>query len=104
MNITMQWQTIKLKLSVNDIQFNILCVYRSPSGDIDLFLSSLDSILTDDRKLSGYYMIISDLNINIVGTKLINNDCLDMLSEYGFRSFINVYTITPVGCAHSCLV
>jgi len=94
---------IKLKLSVNDIQFNILCVYRSPSGDIDLFLSSFDSILTADRKLSGYYMIIGDLNINIVGTKQINNDYLDMLSEYGFRSFINVYTRTPVGCAHSCL-
>lgn len=81
---------IKLKLPVNDIQINILCVYRSPSGDIDSFLSSFDSILTADRKLSGYYMIIGDLNINIVGTKLINNDYLDMLSEYGFRSFINV--------------
>lgn len=43
-------------------------------------------------------MIIGDLNINIVGTTAINNEHLNMLSGYGFRSLINVYTKTPIGC------
>lgn len=34
---------------------------------------------------------------------VINNDYLVILSEHGFRSFINVYTRIPDGCTHSCL-
>lgn len=38
-----------------------------------------------------------------MGTKAIKNENLDMLSGYGFRSFINVYTRTPITCTHSCI-
>jgi len=93
---------LKLKLTINDTHFNILCVYRSPSSDIAEFLISIDNILKADCKLNGYYMIIGDLNINVVDN-IINNDYLDILSAHGFSSFINVYTRTPLGCSHSCL-
>lgn len=59
---------LKIKLTAfNNTYFNILCVYRSPSNDIEEFLMSIDNILKADCNLSGYYMIIGDLNINIVG-------------------------------------
>lgn len=48
-------------------------------------------------------MIIGDLNISIIGVNVINNDYLDILSEHGFRSFIDVHIKTPLGCTHSCL-
>jgi len=66
-----------------------MCIQISSSG-IAEFLISIDNILKADCKLSGSYMIICDLNINIV-EKIINNDCLNILSAHGFRSFINIY-------------
>lgn len=61
-------------------------------------MTTIDNILKAEGNVNGYFMIISDLNINIVGTTAINNEYLNMLSSYGFRSFINVYTRTPIGC------
>lgn len=81
---------LKLNFRVNNNQLNILCVYRSPSGDINEFLTTFDNILKAESKVNGYVMIIGDLNINIVGTKSINNEYFDMLSGYGFKSFIKM--------------
>lgn len=33
----------------------------------------------------------------------VNNQYLDIMSENGFKSFINVHTRTPVGMKHACL-
>jgi len=66
MNITVA-NFLKLKLTFNDTHFNILCVYRFRSNEIEKLLISIDDILKADCNLSGYYMTIGDLNINIVG-------------------------------------
>jgi len=87
---------LKLNFRVNNTEFKILCVYRSPTGDINEFSATFDNILKAESNVNGYVMITGDLNINIVGTKAINNEYLDMLSGYGFRSIINVYTRTHI--------
>jgi len=43
------------------------------------------------------------MNINIVGDNALNNDYLNLLSENGFASFINLYTRLPKGQKHACL-
>jgi hypothetical protein len=43
------------------------------------------------------------MNINILGNNSINNEYLDLLSEYGFASFININTRLPICRNHSCI-
>lgn len=43
------------------------------------------------------------MNIIIIGDNVSNNDYLNLLSENGFVSFINLYTRLPNGQKHSCL-
>ena len=43
------------------------------------------------------------MNINIIGDNTLNNDYLNLLSENGFASFINLYTRLPIGQKHACL-
>lgn len=44
------------------------------------------------------------MNINIISAQSVNNyGYLDLLSECGFCSFINVFTRLSVNQQHSCL-
>lgn len=51
-------------------------------------LTAFENILNAESNVKRYAMVIGDLNINIVRTKKINNEHLDMSSGHGFRSFI----------------
>jgi len=80
-----------------------VCIYRSPSGDKNKFLTIINSILSKDECINGHVIIIGDINLNIIGSDCDENEYLDTISEKGFRSLINVYTRTPMGQRHSCL-
>lgn len=94
---------MKLSLVINNTPINIKCVYRSPSSDINEFSTIYVNILKDEINNKGYHIIIEDMNINIMGSKFINNKYLDKLSEYEYDSLINVFTRTSLGNKHSCL-
>lgn len=94
---------LNLKLEVNNIPLNILCVYRSPTSDICEFITTIENIFKVENKNNEISILIGDMNINILGTNSTNNEYLDMLSEYGFKSLINIFTRTPINCKHSCL-
>lgn len=67
------------------------------------FLNSFKNILLNDKNINNSStVIVGDMNINIVRTHSVDNDYLDMLSMYGFKSYINVYTRTPLHSRHSC--
>jgi hypothetical protein len=75
--------------------YSIICIYRSPSSDYTGFLNSLRDVLNNLNLNAGIITLIGDVNINIIGTHSNNYDYLDLLSEFGFTSFINVYTRLP---------
>lgn len=82
---------LKLKLIIDNTNIIILCTYVSSSSDNHKFFSTLVEI--DNVKIvSDCFIIIDGMNINVVGIKLVDNEYLDKLSEYGFVSFINVYS------------
>lgn len=89
-------------MSCNE-RFNILCIYRSPSSNSDEFLTCLSNIIKTDKTLIDRTLIIGDTNINIIGTDNIDNEYLDLLSSYGFHSFVNIYTRLPTTHTHSCI-
>lgn len=88
---------MKLSFVINNTPLNIMYIYRSPSNDINEFLIILDNILKVEINNKGYQIIIGDKNIDIVCPKFTNNEYLDKISEYGYESFINVFTRTPLG-------
>ncbi|KAE9523752.1 hypothetical protein AGLY_015812 [Aphis glycines] len=81
----------------------VYCIYKSPSGDRNKFLTIINSILSKDEFINGHVLIIGDINLNIIGSNCDENEYLDTISEKGFRSPINVYTRTPICQRHSCL-
>jgi len=100
----LEYNIVKLTLKINNCSIILLCIYRSPSSDCMGFINSLKYVFNNIDLNSDLIAVIGDMNINIIGAETVNNyDYLDLLSEYGFCSFINVNTRLPVGQNHSCL-
>lgn len=94
---------VKLYISNTDVPINLLCVYRSPLTDNDIFIETIKELINEIKNNNALTVITGDMNINIVGVQENNNKYLNLLSEGGFISFINVFTRLPRGFNHSCL-
>lgn len=94
---------LKVLLTLNNLSISILCIYRSPASDRHTFFTSLNDIILKENDENGFVVIIGDINLNIVGVDVTDHEYLDMFSKNGFRSFINVFSRTPIGFKHSCL-
>lgn len=100
----LEYNIVKLSLVINNLPIIIICIYRSPSSDCMGFINSLKYVFSDLNLNSGIITLIGDVNINIIGSETVNNyDYLDLLSESGFCSYINVFTRLSVNQQHSCL-
>ncbi|KAL4131531.1 hypothetical protein QTP88_008826 [Uroleucon formosanum] len=102
-NINESWGNGECLLKKITLSLSVYCIYRSPSGDKNKFLTIINSILSKNECINGHVIIIGDINLNIIGSDCDENEYLDIISEKGFRSLINVYTRTPIGQRHSCL-
>jgi hypothetical protein len=56
-------------VGIDNVGFTILCIYRSPSGNFDLFVNLLVSTLNYLHKSKSEFVIYGDFNINFL------NDC-----------------------------
>jgi len=87
-----------MKLVINNyvVPLNLLCIYRSPTGVINEFLTHLEAILLSDKDIvdKNITILLGDININIIGNNNVENDYLDLLSSNGFISLINVHEIS----------
>lgn len=99
----MENNILKHSLIINNSPLVILCVYRSPSTDYTKFVNSLRKIFDSLNLFFGLIVLIDDININIICPQLDKNEYLDLLSTFGFASFINLFTRLPNGQQHSCL-
>ena len=76
-----------IKISFNSKSANILAIYRAPSGNFDLFLSKLDTILRKLYTATTEYIICGDLNVDF----LVHSDRKSRL-----ESLLNTYNLTSV--------
>ena len=53
-----------LKLNISSNSFTIVCIYRSPTGNVFYFLYQLELILTKIYKTSNEIILCGDFNIN----------------------------------------
>lgn len=83
---------IKLKTST----YNILCLYRSPSRNVKLFLESLSSFLESfiQQHPNSQSYLIGDINIDLHSSEPNSLDYLSLMASYGFYSKINATTRT----------
>ena len=58
------FQVCAIKIQFNTKSAYIIANYRAPSGNFDLFLSKLDTILRKLYTVSTEYIICSDINID----------------------------------------
>jgi exonuclease III len=70
---------VKLLIKANKTPISLYCIYRSPSNDIHKFLTILNDILSTEKNLSGFTVILGDININIIGIDKSDNEYLDIL-------------------------
>lgn len=80
------------KIDLDYQKLTILCVYRSPSGNINNFISKLESVLFKLSKGTRKIILCGDFNINFL---LNNNDkmnLLDMLNTFNLRQTVTFPT------------
>ena len=67
--------------------------YRSPDGDIDIFLSKLEDLLQLLTKNNKSRIVIAgDFNINFVVDNNISSQCINMFTSFGFVKQIDAST------------
>lgn len=81
---------LRLTVTIENKNTCIYCVYRSPSSNTNDFLITLRNIFVNEITNNECSVLIGDINIDIIGN--VNNDYLDMMAEFGFKSFINIFT------------
>lgn len=82
---------IKTSLILGNISVGISSVYRSPSSNIDLFLSEVDNYMKEiNNNVNNIEIFTGDININIMNKQdNHNNIYLNNMAKYGYISYIN---------------
>jgi len=82
----------KIKLKSNNTVIGITAIYKSPSISINYFNRELENFFKNEV-FSTNEVFLGDLNINILNLNLVENQqYLNILYEYGFKSTINKFT------------
>lgn len=91
-----------IEFSINNIKVVVLSVYRSPSSDVNIFLSKIENILSRLAAENVLLFLAGDFNIDI---KRSNNDpanFLSLLASFNVTPSISEYTRIS-GTAKSCI-
>lgn len=81
---------IYLELSLSNIDFSILGIYRLQFGSTEIFINELENILQNIKIKN--CIITGDTNINLLKNGREKNLYLEVLQEHGFHSIINDIT------------
>lgn len=80
------------KFVMNKKLFIIICIYRSPSGDIECFIEKLIVILDQLCTSSKYIIVCGDFNINFSVNSNESNNIKQLLSSYSLTSHVTGIT------------
>jgi exonuclease III len=57
-------ETCALKIDLLPVNLKIICIYRSPTGNFKYFINQLEALLNSFYKVSTYFILCGDFNIN----------------------------------------
>jgi hypothetical protein len=74
-------------------QYNtiIICVYRTPNSNINMFIKTMDTIISKLLNEGKSIIIVGDLNIDFLGNR-VNLQLQAMLNSYGLQAIVDVPT------------
>jgi hypothetical protein len=67
----------------------IICVYRTPNSNINIFIETIDTILGNLINTEKGIIIVGDTNIDYLG-KRVNLQLQTMLNSYGLQAIVAV--------------
>jgi hypothetical protein len=70
----------------------VVCIYRPPSGDIQLYISKLTQLLNLDVLQNYRVLIIGDINIDLLTKSTISKNLNNTIKQFGFRQLVNIPT------------
>lgn len=81
--------------AVEVLQYNliIVCIYRTPNSNLDIFFQQLQSLLcTLSRKRNKKIILCGDWNIDMLQSNKHSRDLKSLLSNYNIKNHINYPT------------
>lgn len=85
---------IRIECNYNDIDIAVTVIYKSPPVDDNIFIANLHTYIST-KCVTKNEIITGDINIDILSNdqdNIIAHDYLNLMQEYGFKSYINHYT------------
>ena len=70
----------------------IICIYRSPDGDLEYFFNSLDEVLSHYTAKKSKIILCADLNINSLVPSKEKSKLYEMFASHNLKSLIDVPT------------
>lgn len=73
----------------------IICLYRTPTSDVTVFIKKLDNVLYElfrKNKFNGNIVITGDFNINLLKSNTATKLFLDLVNSYNLTNHINAPT------------
>lgn len=89
-----------VKLTINNVSYCILCLYRAPNSDVNIFLSQLETCLNSLTNNNRYYKIIicGDININLFDKNKETIEFIDLVNSFCIESVFD----EPTRISRSC--
>jgi len=80
-----------IQLLISSNIYNILCIYRPPTGNFTTFLVHLEAILTQLHKNASNLIVCGDINVNCLQESR-NKSLLNSLASFNLHSAVNFPT------------
>lgn len=88
LNVTPQERDIEFcGVILATLNLTLICIYRSPQGDIDIFFEKLEQILTElyNKYHTGKIIITGDFNVNVISNSTHKTQLLNLISTFNIR-------------------
>ena len=81
-----------IKLQFESLKLIILCIYRTPTGNLEHFLSLMEKILTHLLQPKLTFLICGDLNINLLIKSNEASKLLTLMNTFNLTQVVNFPT------------
>jgi exonuclease III len=78
-----------MKLHFKSLTLIILCIYRAPSGNLDLFLTTLNNILKHFLLPKVTYIVCGNLNINLLKKSHDTSNISSLMDSYNLTQVVD---------------
>ena len=81
-----------IKLHFKSLTLIIFCIYRAPTGNVDLFLATMNNILKQFLLPKVTYIVCGDLNINLLKKSHDTANFLSLMDSYNLTQVVDFPT------------